>query len=217
MDDRDAACAYAQADFSHSNQAFVDDLLARIGEAPTHILDLGTGPADVPVRLARALPSVRVTAVDGSPAMLEIARRTVRKARLGARIELHPGRMPGLALPQHAFDAVLCKDMLHHLPDPQVLWSEIKRLARPGAAVYVMDLVRPSSPLEAREIVERVAAAEHPLLKEDFYRSLCAAFTLEELRAQVEAAGLGLEVARAGDRHMIAAGRLAERSACATS
>jgi ubiquinone/menaquinone biosynthesis C-methylase UbiE len=217
MDDRDAARAYARADFSDSNQAFVDDWLARFGDAPTHVLDLGTGPADVPLRLARALPSVRVTAVDGSPAMLELARRAVRKSRLGPRIELLLARMPGLALPQHAFDAVICKDMLHHLPDPQVLWSEIKRLARPGAAVYVMDLIRPSSPLEAREIVERVAAAEHPLLKEDFYRSLLAAFTPEELRAQVEAAGLGLAVARAGDRHMIAAGRLPGRGAPATS
>ena len=40
---------------------------------------------------------------------------------------------------------MLSKDLLHHLPDPMVLWEEIKRLGRPGAAVYVMDLVRPAT------------------------------------------------------------------------
>jgi len=92
--------------------------------------------------------------------------------------------------------------MLHHLPDPQVLWSEVRRLGRPGAAVYVMDLIRPDSPVLAREIVERVAAHEHPVLKEDFYNSLCAAFTVSEIRSQLESAGLPLTVEQVTDRHM---------------
>jgi ubiquinone/menaquinone biosynthesis C-methylase UbiE len=209
MEDRDAARAYARADFSQSNQAFVDDLVERYGDRLANVLDLGTGPADVPVRLARASRTAHITAVDGSAEMLALAREAIRKARLTARIELHLGHVPGLALPEHSFDAVLCKDMLHHLPDPQVLWREVARLARPGAAVYVMDLMRPDSPLEAREVVERVAAREHPLLKEDFYNSLCAAFTVEEVRRQLESAGLKLSVVPASDRHMTVRGSLA--------
>lgn len=202
MDDRDAAAAYARADFSDSNQAFVDDLVERYADRLAKVLDLGTGPADVPVRLARVARSAHITAVDGSAEMLSLAREAIREAKLASRIELHLGHIPGLALPEHSFDAVLCKDMLHHLPDPQALWHEIARLGRSGAAVYVMDLMRPDSPLEAREIVERVAGREHPLLKEDFYNSLCAAFTVDEVRGQLEAAGLRLAVVRASDRHM---------------
>jgi ubiquinone/menaquinone biosynthesis C-methylase UbiE len=209
MDDRDAANAYARADFSDSNQAFVDDLLERYGDRIARVLDLGTGPADVPVRLTRAARAAHVTAVDGSAEMLSLARESVHKAKLTGRITLHLGHLPGLALPERSFDTVLCKDMLHHLPDPQALWHEIRRLGRAGAVVYVMDLIRPDSPLEAREIVERVAASEHPLLKEDFYNSLCAAFTLEEVRMQLATAGLALKVARAGDRHMAVRGLLA--------
>ncbi len=92
--------------------------------------------------------------------------------------------------------------MLHHLPDPQVLWSEVRRLGKRGAAVFVMDLVRPDSPFEAREIVERVAGKEHPVLKEDFYNSLCAAFTVSEVRSQLQSAGLPLTVEQATARHM---------------
>ncbi len=236
MDDRDADVAYARADFSDSNQAFVDRLATELerngivrappaiggpahahattrmhaGESALRIADLGCGPADVTIRIARGVPHVRVVGVDGAEEMLRLARDAVRAAALTERITLHLGRVPGLDLPDHDFDAVVSKDMLHHLPDPHVLWTEVARLGKPGAVVQVMDLIRPTSPLEAREIVERVASREHPLLKEDFYHSLCAAFTIEEVRAQLRAAGLALAIERAGDRHMLIRGTLAD-------
>ena len=201
MDAPDAAQAYARADFSDSNSAFVQELLARHPHLRT-VVDLGCGPGDIPIRLARALRTVHVTAVDGSAAMLDLAREAVRAAGLTERVHLIQGRIPGLDLPEQAFDAVLSKDMLHHLPDPHVLWQEALRLAKPGGVICVMDLVRPDSPVAAREIVERVAGREHPLLKEDFYYSLCAAFTPSEVRAQLAAVGLTLAVEQIGDRHM---------------
>jgi ubiquinone/menaquinone biosynthesis C-methylase UbiE len=202
MDGEAEAAAYARADFSDSNGAYVAHLVEHRRAHLVQVADLGCGPADVPVRLARAVPSVRITAVDGSAAMLELAREAVRSAHVEHQVELHLGRLPDLALPDHRFDLVLSKDMLHHLPDPQALWREARRLARSGGAIYVMDLVRPDSPLEAREIVERVAGDEHPLLKADFYHSLCAAFTPAEVRAQLEVAALPLTVRQVSDRHM---------------
>ena len=202
MDGEAEADAYARADFADSNQWYADHFTS---EYPSHlreVIDLGCGPADVTLRVARAAPHARIVAVDGSAPMLEFARKAVHSAELSDRITLHLGRLPGLSLPEHHFDAVLSKDMLHHLPDPQVLWSEVRRLGRPGAAVYVMDLIRPDSPVLAREIVERVAAREHPVLKEDFYNSLCAAFTVSEIRRQLESAGLPLTVEQVTERHM---------------
>lgn len=208
MDGQAEADAYARADFADSNQWYADHFTS---EYPSHLrelVDLGCGPADVTLRVARAAPHARIVAVDGSAAMLEFARKAVHNAKLSERITLHLGRLPGLSLPEHHFDAVLSKDMLHHLPDPQALWTEVRRLGRPGGAVYVMDLIRPDSPALAREIVERVAAREHPILKEDFYNSLCAAFTLSEIRSQLESAGLSLTVEQVTDRHMRIKGTL---------
>ena len=202
MDGQAEADAYARADFSDSNQWYADHFTADYPDHLREIVDLGCGPADVTIRVARLAHHARIVAVDGSAAMLAFARDAVNSAHLSQRITLHEGRLPGLPLLEHHFDAVLSKDMLHHLPDPQVLWGEVRRLGRPGAAVYVMDLIRPDSPLAAREIVERVAAHEHPILKEDFYNSLCAAFTVEEVRSQLKAAGLHLTVEHATARHM---------------
>jgi ubiquinone/menaquinone biosynthesis C-methylase UbiE len=208
MDGEAEAVAYARADFSDSNQWYVEHLGREFGKHLTNVVDLGCGPADVPVRIAKAHQAAHITGVDGSAEMLKIAQAAVNAAHVEQRITLHHGLLPGLALPEHSFDAILCKDMLHHLPDPQVLWSEAKRLARPGAVMYVMDLIRPDSPLEAREIVERVSAKEDPILKEDFYNSLCAAFTVDEVRAQLRAANLNLQVEQVTDRHLRVKGHI---------
>jgi ubiquinone/menaquinone biosynthesis C-methylase UbiE len=140
--------------------------------------------------------------------MIALAAEAVRAARLEQRIRLVCARVPTRILGDHAFDAVLSKDLLHHLPDPSVLWTEVVRLGRPRAVVYVMDLVRPPSPEAARRIVDAAAGSEDPILQADFYNSLCAAFTVDEVRGQLEDAGLDLRVTLAGERHLLASGLL---------
>ena len=206
MDDELQSIAYARADFSSSNQFFVDGLINDFPRPLSTAVDIGCGPGDVMIRLARALPDLHITAIDASAPMIALARGAVITEGLSDRIELVQGYVPGVALKAHSFDAVLSKDLLHHVPDPSVLWKEIARLGRPGAVVYVMDLVRPPTPEEAHRIVDRVSASEDPILREDFYNSLCAAFTVDELREQVAAAGLDLEVRQASDRHALISG-----------
>jgi len=208
MQDEQQALAYARADFSASNQWYIDQLLQDYPRDLRNVLDIGCGPGDVMLRLATARPGVHITAVDGAEAMIALARAAVRGAGLNDRITLLQGRVPGLALPERSFDAVLSKDLLHHLPDPMVLWREATRLGRSGAIVYVMDLMRPETPKAARTIVETVAADEHPILKEDFYASLCAAFTLDEVGAQIDNSGLPLAVTQASERHLVIQGLL---------
>ena len=206
MDDEQQSVAYARADFSTSNQFFVDGV---VRDFPTHlvdIVDVGCGPGDIPIRLARAAAQATITALDGSAPMIVLARQAVRAAGLETRIRLMQTRVPGPPPRQHAYDAVLSKDLLHHLPDPSVLWREVVRLGRRGAAVFVMDLMRPATTEAAHAIVDAVAAGEHPILREDFYRSLCAAFTVNEIQNQLTVAGLNLQVAQVSERHMLIKG-----------
>ena len=208
MEDEQQALAYAKADFSTSNQWYVDHLLADYPEDLSRVLDIGCGPGDVMLRLATARPGVRITAIDGSGAMIGLARNAARGTQRDQRITLLQGRIPGLPLEERSFDAILSKDLLHHLPDPMVLWAEAQRLGRSGAVVYVMDLIRPDTSEAARTIVETVAGDELPVLKEDFYASLCAAFTLDEVKGQVKRSGLPLAVTQVSERHMVIKGRL---------
>lgn len=208
MDDGEQVLAYARADFAASNQWYVNHLVAELPDQLDTVLDLGCGPGDVDIALARTHPTTRITALDASEPMLAQARDRVEAAGLTERITLVHGYLPGVALTEAGFSTVVSKDMLHHLPDPAVLWREALRLGRPGAAIRVMDLVRPATAEAARDIVESVAGGEHPVLKADFFNSLCAAFTPEEVRRQLDAAGLELQVVPAGERHMLVTGNL---------
>ena len=108
----------------------------------------------------------------------------------------------------HSYDAVISRYMLHHIHNPIIFWREIKRLVKFGGVVYVMDLIRPGSPEDARKIVEEVAGKEDHILKEDFYNSLCAAFTPEEVIKQLTKAGLNLSVEKVSNRHIVIKGRM---------
>lgn len=205
MDNKKQVIAYSKADFSLSNQMFVDKLIADYYSRLKNVLDIGCGPADVPIRLAKAMPPVYITAIDASDPMIQFARKQVNKAGLEKQIKVIKGHLPGLVL-ENNYDAILSKDLLHHLPNPIVFWDEVKHLAKGETVIYVMDLFRPRSKEEARNIVESVSGNETPILKQDFYNSLLAAFTINEIKAQICEDELNLEVEKVSERHFIAKG-----------
>jgi ubiquinone/menaquinone biosynthesis C-methylase UbiE len=210
MDSPHEAEAYARADFAEVNQAFVERLLDLAGHLKSvQALDLGTGPADIPARIVRACPGWHVVALDASRPMLDYARKTIREAGLSDAITLvlADAKCTGLAL--ELFDVIFSNSILHHITDITRFWAEVKRLAKPEATVLVRDLARPASPQAARRIVNRYAEHESELLRDEYYRSLLSAYTPEEIRVQLDCAGLSmLEVEMVSDRHMDIFGRL---------
>jgi ubiquinone/menaquinone biosynthesis C-methylase UbiE len=210
MDDVAQAVAYAGADFAEPNELFVETFASRFPAfAGRRIVDLGCGPADIAVRLARAYPACEVIAVDAAPAMLDLGRKAVDEAQLGHRVRLELARIGRETPPVERADAVVSNSLLHHLADPMDLWRVVTDLGAPGAAVLVMDLFRPQTQYAAREIVACYAADEPEILRRDFFNSLLAAYRPAEVRAQLRDAGLGqLHVETLSDRHLVVLGRL---------
>ena len=58
----------------------------------------------------------------------------------------------------------------------------------------------------AKTLVEMYAAAEPKILQQDFYNSLLAAFTLEEINEQLNQAELPLSINKTSDRHVFISG-----------
>ncbi len=209
MDDPEQALVYARADFEEENQGFVARFLECYPDLKdVHVLDLGCGPADIPIRLARALPECRVTGVDGSAPMIALGREAVRAAGLADRITLRCERFQGMVLAEKV-DAVISNSLLHHVPNALQFWYALRQLAKPGAVVLVMDLLRPDSAAAAQALVDRYAAAEPAILRRDFYNSLLAAFTDDEVAAQLTEMNLSrLLIDVPDDRHWVVGGRL---------
>jgi cyclopropane fatty-acyl-phospholipid synthase-like methyltransferase len=209
MEDSEQAAAYAAADFSQENQGFVDRFAEYFPDfANGHVLDAGCGPADIPIRFARRYPACQLTAVDASMPMIRLAEQAVSQAGLGDRITLRCERfdaVPGA----NVFEAVLSNSLLHHLPNPLQFWNKLRQLVKPGSPVLVMDLLRPDSAEEAQAIVDRYAAGAPAILRRDFYNSLMAAFTEDEVTTQLARMNLTrLLIDVFDDRHWVVGGTI---------
>jgi 2-polyprenyl-3-methyl-5-hydroxy-6-metoxy-1,4-benzoquinol methylase len=207
MDDPEQALIYAQADFEQENQGFVDrfrDYFPDFSEG--HVFDLGCGPGDIPIRFARLFPSCRITGVDASAPMVRLAEDAARKAGLSDRMTFRCERFQDLTGVSVA-DAAISNSLLHHVPNPLQFWHKLRLAVKPGSPVLVMDLLRPDSPEDAQAIVDRYASDAPEILRRDFYHSLLAAFTEDEIGAQLARMNLTrLLIDVIDDRHWVVGG-----------
>src|SRR5437899_3983630 len=95
MVDKEQAEAYARADLAQINQGFVDRFRRCFTKITSGaMVDLGCGQADIGVWFARALPSLRITAVDGSRPTIPLARHARAAAGGGDRARPPAARPP---------------------------------------------------------------------------------------------------------------------------
>jgi trans-aconitate methyltransferase len=207
MEDESQVIAYSEADFEIPHNEFIQRLKAFVNnpEFCGTALDLGCGPGDISCRFARAFPLSRIDAVDGSKPMIARA-RSVLPAALEARINFIHGLLPHVILPQSSYEIIFSNSVLHHLPDPQALWQTIKKYSRPGTRIVIMDLFRPGCVEDAQAMVQTYAVNEPEILQRDFYHSLLAAFSIEEINTQLAQADLNLNVEQISDRHVFITG-----------
>jgi ubiquinone/menaquinone biosynthesis C-methylase UbiE len=102
------------------------------------VLEIGAGTG---VNFSYYPDGARVLAIEPDQAMLARARKRAHESE--ARITLELGGDERLAaLPENAFDAIVCTLVLCTVPDPADMLKSARRLLRPGAALVVMEHVR---------------------------------------------------------------------------
>jgi cyclopropane fatty-acyl-phospholipid synthase-like methyltransferase len=207
MDDPLQAEAYARADFAKENQGFVEQFREYFPDfSEGRVLDLGCGPADIPIRFAKLYPACQVIGVDASAPMIRLGEQAVQQAGLADRITLRCERFDAVPGARIA-DAAMSNSLLHHLQNPLQFWHKLRLLVKPGSPVLVMDLLRPESPEAAQAIVDQYAAGEPDILRRDFYNSLLAAFTEDEVTTQLARMNLTrLLIDIPDDRHWVVGG-----------
>ena len=95
------------------------------------------------------------------------------------------------------------------MPNPLQFWYALKQLAKPGSPVLIMDLLRPETLDEAQAVVDQYAADEPEQLRRDFYNSLLAAFTEDEVASHLAELNLSrLLIDVPDDRHWVVTGRV---------
>jgi ubiquinone/menaquinone biosynthesis C-methylase UbiE len=111
---------------------------------------------EIAVGTGRNLPyypdGLRLSGVELSPAMLEIARTRARE--LGREIDLRVGDAQALEFPDESFDSVVCTLSLCTIPDDRAAVTEVRRVLRPGGRFLLLEHVR--SPLLPIRTAERL-------------------------------------------------------------
>ena len=201
MDTPEEAEAYDAMDHSVVNVAFVDRVV-ELGASEGHFLDLGTGPAQIPIFLAQRCPKIRITGIDLSVNMLTRGEQHVAEAGLSNRIALECVDAKALPYPDQSFDGVVSNSIIRHLPDPMAAFLEISRVIRPGGLILIRDLMRPDTSEAAQALVDHYAADDTPYQKKLFYDSFLAALTIPEIEGMLAQTSLtDAIVVQSSDRH----------------
>ena len=209
MDGEEQARAYANADFNQPHSLVMEHFTRCMPDLPEAgaWIDLGCGDGEITVRLAKLCPDACIDAVDGSAAMLRYAKKRFERERVSRQIRLIEATLPEIRLDKNSYDGILSTSFLHHLHNPQVLWRCVKMLAKNNARIFIADLCRPQSEWHVDQLVARYAATEPTILQRDFRNSLCAAFTPDEIKDQLNDAGIThLHIETISDRHFIVHG-----------
>jgi cyclopropane fatty-acyl-phospholipid synthase-like methyltransferase len=140
--------------------------------------------------------------------MIKLGEQAVKQTGLIDRITLRCERYEAVA-GANIVDAAISNSLVHHLPNPLQFWHKLRQLVKPGSPVLVMDLLRPESPEDAQAIVDRYAGGAPEILRRDFYNSLLAAFTEDEVTTQLARMNLTrLLIDVIDDRHWIVGGTI---------
>lgn len=178
-DDRTAAQALRE----------VESLLGRRLRSGERVLDAGCGTGYLAAGLRRARPDVVVVGSDLSAGMLSNA----RSAGAWPLVQGDAGRLP---FGDGAFDLVVARGVLHHLPDVAGALGEWRRVLAPGGAVVLLSEPTPTVERHGAVLVRGLLAAlRRPLTpEEDFWEVASMAanlhvFTPESLSALAREAG----------------------------
>jgi SAM-dependent methyltransferase len=116
--------------------ALIDAVEAEAGRPDPLVLDLGSGPGSLAMRLLDRMPAATVIAIDADPLLLALGRAAYpARAGLGfADLDLRsPGWAGRLGLPRPA-DAAVSTTALHWLTVPALhaMYAELATVLRPG-------------------------------------------------------------------------------------
>lgn len=150
------------------------------GRARGDVLELAVGTAR---NLPFYRPDVRLTGVDLSAAMLQLARERARE--IGREVDLHLGNAQFLEFADASFDTVVVTLGLCSIPDPRRAVLEAKRVLRPDGRFLLLEHVRsPALPVRAvQAVLDPVVVRLHAdhLRREPIDDVRAAGFVIEEL------------------------------------
>jgi ubiquinone/menaquinone biosynthesis C-methylase UbiE len=183
------------ASYDEFDRKWGDVILQGFAESAVHmgvregrVLEVGTGPGRVSIRLAKLNGRLAIEGIDLSASMLNRARQNASQAGV-TNVQFSEGDAKRIPFDDHVFDMVICHNVLHQLPEPIVALREIRRVAKSGGAILVRDVRRLPEPAMSA-VLPLWCLGYSDTLRQQTIASFRAALSLAEFKRLVATAGL---------------------------
>lgn len=116
-----------------------------VSHKPQHLLDVATGTGDMAFMADKILHPGKITGIDLSTGMLEVAKRRLAESKVnyGATIEFLKGDAENLPFGDNSFDAATVTFGVRNFGDLHKGLAEMRRVLRPGAPIVVLEFTKP--------------------------------------------------------------------------
>jgi ubiquinone/menaquinone biosynthesis C-methylase UbiE len=122
-------------------RAIAIDLSGSLARQPgPRIVDIGAGPGGLAVALAEQFPDARITIVDIDTAMATLAAARAAREGIDDQVHISVGDVAAIPLADASVDLVTSSFSVHHWPDAEAGFTEVRRVLRPGGRAIIYDL-----------------------------------------------------------------------------
>jgi ubiquinone/menaquinone biosynthesis C-methylase UbiE len=129
----------SSAIFQRHYELAAKDILSHCSQGM--LLDIGTGPARLLLKLHQQSPGMRLVGIDSSAAMVTQAKQNVAEAGLSEFIEVKEGSANHILFPDQSFDIVVSTVSMHHWKQPEACLNEIYRVLKDNSYALIYDIV----------------------------------------------------------------------------
>src|ERR1700760_4556836 len=112
------------------------------------VLEVAPGPGYLAIEMAKA-GAYRVTGLDVSRTMVELARRNAAEAEV--QVDFRQGNASAMPFADESFDLLACSAAFKNFSEPHKALEEMYRVLRPGGTALVLDLRKDATMSEIGE------------------------------------------------------------------
>jgi len=192
--------------FQEHYQLLAEDIAAYCREG--RVLDIGTGPGWLLIRLHEGCPGLALVGADISAGMVAKARENLNRAGLGAIVDVVEAGADRLPFAAESFDAVASTGSIHHWRDAGAGLREVYRVLRPGGWGLMYDLVADTPREVFQELVRKYGRGrtalcwlhsfEEPFYSVEDFAALAKGTPFQVMRVGFVGALCGLVLKKAG-------------------
>lgn len=107
-----------------------------------NVLEVGCGVGAQTQILLRRFPHLNLTCIDINDRQLEVARNFLQTLDYAKnRYQIQKMNAEKMTFPENSFQGAFLCWVLEHVPDPARVLSEVRRVLRPGAKIYITEVM----------------------------------------------------------------------------